>query len=441
MLIVFATVACLPNASVALASDSVEWTQYHGPNRDNVAPETTTWPATGPKKLWASAVGWGYSSFAVATGRVYTMGSSNKLNSATTYCLDADTGNILWEHTIALSKREVVGCTPSIAGDRVISAGPGGELVCLDAMSGRVIWEALMGLKPFLYCYGASPLVYNNKVIVIAGSTIRAFALADGSELWKTDWVTPPGGGCWSSPVLGTFDGQKTVVCLSRSNMVGVCPDDGKMLWKLDFESKPTGEDLVNTPTVISNRIICLAYRIAGARSTRLTCIEIKNGKPAQIWKSETRSGQRAQSPVVRDNCVYVTSDVAPVKTPRDAKGQICCYDVQTGKLLWSSNEPQSRGPLPPVGKQIWNDGGSFMMAGSRLVILDGTGHLEMAEVSAKKCTVLGDAPFDVPDAVDNSEKGSAPSSDIFHYLTPPLLLNGRLYVRNHGKVVCYDMQ
>ena len=81
------------------------------------------------------------------------------------------------------------------------------------------------------------------------------------------------------------------------------------------------------------------------------------------------------------------------------------------------------------------------MMAGSRLVILDGTGHLEMAEVSAKKCTVLGDAPFDVPDAVDNSEKGSAPSSDIFHYLTPPLLLNGRLYVRNHGKVVCYDMQ
>lgn len=149
--IAFSTVACLQRASVAIASGTVEWTQYYGPNRNNLAPETITRPASGPKKLWESAVGWGYSSFAVAKGSVYTMGSSNKLNSATTYCLDAATGKVLWEHTISLKVREMAGCTPSISGDRVISAGPGGELMCLNATNGSVIWEEPMGLKPFLY--------------------------------------------------------------------------------------------------------------------------------------------------------------------------------------------------------------------------------------------------------------------------------------------------
>ena len=447
MWIALATVAGLPYAPLALAADTAEWVQYRGPNRDNISPETTAWPAKGPKKLWEVNLGGiGYGSLTIAKDRIYTTGNSGKnLSSATTYCLDATTGKTLWEYTINTTKKDVAGVTPSIAGNRVITAGPGGELACLNAETGAVVWEAPLGItQAGIYCYGASPLVHKDKVIVLAGSTIRAFALADGKELWKTDWMTPPGGGRWASPVLGTFDGQETVVCVSRSNMVGLSPADGKMLWKQDFEKNPNGEDLFNTPTVSGNHIVCIAYRVAGARSTRLTCVEIKNNKAEQIWKSEILTGQRSQSPIVRNNCVYLTSDIFPVNTPQDAKGQLICYDLQTGKVLWKSNAPQSRGPLPPAGKKIWIDGGAFMMAGDNMIILDGTGHIEMANVSAKGCTVLGDADF-VDSALVVSDTAS-PSGNVltrsgFQFITPPLLLNGRLYVRNHERVACYNLQ
>src|SRR5882762_3176541 len=54
------------------------WPQWRGPNRDGISKETgllKQWPADGPPLVWkAQGAGGGYSSFAVANGRLYTMG-------------------------------------------------------------------------------------------------------------------------------------------------------------------------------------------------------------------------------------------------------------------------------------------------------------------------------------------------------------------------------
>ena len=55
-----------------------DWAQWRGPNRDAKSNETgllENWPEDGPPLAWkATGVGGGYSSVAIANGRIFTMG-------------------------------------------------------------------------------------------------------------------------------------------------------------------------------------------------------------------------------------------------------------------------------------------------------------------------------------------------------------------------------
>ena len=66
--------------SLAAAPTPGGWPQWRGPNRDGVSTETgllQTWKPGGPAIAWkASGLGTGYSSVAVADGRIFTMGDS-----------------------------------------------------------------------------------------------------------------------------------------------------------------------------------------------------------------------------------------------------------------------------------------------------------------------------------------------------------------------------
>ena len=79
---------------------AADWPRYRGPNLDGISTETgwsVDWPATGPKQLWKTNVGIGFSSISVADGRAYTMG--NRDNQDTVYCFDAASGQVLWKHS------------------------------------------------------------------------------------------------------------------------------------------------------------------------------------------------------------------------------------------------------------------------------------------------------------------------------------------------------
>src|SRR5262245_28684032 len=91
-----------------------DWPQWLGPQRDGVWRETgivEKFPAGGPKVLWRTPVGGGYTGPAVANGRVYLAdrvlppGVRNPANafakdlipgSERVLCLDEQTGKILW---------------------------------------------------------------------------------------------------------------------------------------------------------------------------------------------------------------------------------------------------------------------------------------------------------------------------------------------------------
>ena len=80
---------------------SSDWPQWRGPNRDGISTETgllKQWPADGPPLVWkAAGAGTGYSSLAIANGRIYTLGLRGDREYVIAF--DVATGKQLWATT------------------------------------------------------------------------------------------------------------------------------------------------------------------------------------------------------------------------------------------------------------------------------------------------------------------------------------------------------
>jgi hypothetical protein len=69
-------------ALMPVRSEADDWPNWRGPQHNGISDETDwigDWPAFEPVILWEQQVGTGFSSIAVADGRVYTMGNSTRM--------------------------------------------------------------------------------------------------------------------------------------------------------------------------------------------------------------------------------------------------------------------------------------------------------------------------------------------------------------------------
>src|SRR5256712_12036116 len=84
--------------STALSAFGDDWPQWRGPQRNGVSQETgllKEWPKDGPKVVWKlDDLGAGYSTPAVAAGRVYLQTNTKDEESA--IALEAKDGKQLW---------------------------------------------------------------------------------------------------------------------------------------------------------------------------------------------------------------------------------------------------------------------------------------------------------------------------------------------------------
>src|SRR5688572_14101043 len=118
----------LAQAPRSKPAPAVEWPGFRGPERDALSPDTAllkTWKPGGPPLAWkASGLGTGYSSVAVAGGRVYTLG--DKDGAQHLFALDARGGKALWSARVGAPWVDSMGGprgTPTVDGDRVYAIG------------------------------------------------------------------------------------------------------------------------------------------------------------------------------------------------------------------------------------------------------------------------------------------------------------------------------
>ena len=132
-----------------------DWADWRGPARDGRSPESglpSQWSPDGENLVWKAPYG-GRSSPIVMGDRVFIQNPAgeNEDLQERVMCLDADTGELIWEYRFNIYQSDVpphrVGWA-SPAGDpetgHVFAFGVGGDLLALDN-DGKLLWQRPLG--------------------------------------------------------------------------------------------------------------------------------------------------------------------------------------------------------------------------------------------------------------------------------------------------------
>src|SRR4029078_6314738 len=173
----------------------------------------------------------------------------NSKHSFRVYCLNKNTGSIIWEKAIYEGppkvKRHVkasyANSTPATNGKNlVISFGSEG-LYCFD-LNGKLLWKQDLGILDggwssgpnFHWGFGSSPIIYKDLVIVQCDSQNQAFLaaydLANGKRVWQ---ATREEDSSWSTPTIYEGKTQAELITSGTKYYRGYDPLTGKELWRI----------------------------------------------------------------------------------------------------------------------------------------------------------------------------------------------------------------
>ena len=403
-------VAGLLAVSVVCASAG-DWPQWRGEKRDGHSTDKgllKQWPPGGPKLLWKSkGLGGGFASVSVAQDRIFTMGDGT--DSSYVYALNEKDGKQAWAAKVG--RTEGGGgypgprCTPTVDRDIVVALGQYGDLVCLEAKTGRENWRKSMqkdfaGKMMSGWGYSEGPLVDGDRVVVTPGGKDGAMVALDrktGKELWRcTDFQDSAG---YSSIVIAEIGGVRQYVQLTGSSVVGVAPNDGRLLWQAQRKGQTA---VIPTPVIHQDHV----YVTSGY------------GVGCNLFKI-TRSGDKFSTEQVYANKVMVNHHGGVIRVGEhlygysDGKGWTC-QQFKSGDSLWAEKKLDK-------GAIAYADGHLYLR-GER-----GKGTIVLIEASPKGFIEKG--RFDQPDRTD---KQSWPH---------PVIANGRLYIRDQDTLLCYDVK
>jgi outer membrane protein assembly factor BamB len=394
------------------------WLQWGGAQRNFVLsspPLASTWPSSGPRKLWERGLGEGHSSVLVDGNRLYTMyrhaGLLSMLwrtQSETIAAMDAGTGKTLWEHTYDSSTGDLdleygagPHSTPLIVGNTLFAVGSRTELFALDKSSGKVIWQHNLvnefGAPQADRGFAPSPIAYRDTIIVPAGAkggAVMAFNQRTGALAWKSgDYSTAP-----ASPILISVGGQDQLVVTVADEMLGVDPSNGTILWRHPHKTQ-WGLNISTPVWADDNLLFVSAAYNNGARLLKLTQTAGKTTVEEQWFQNRMKTHIGT---VIRLGDFYVGSngDFGPCPTVG--------VDVKTGTVLWQNREFARS---------------TFLHADGKLIILDEDGNLGLAAPTRQGLNVLA--------------RASVLSNKAW---TVPTLAGTRLYVRDRAKMLAFEL-
>jgi len=386
-----------------------DWPSFRGPANRGVSAETgwtTDWSAAGPAVSWKSHVGLGASSLAVVGQRVFTMGAHKEQNEEVVWCLDAETGRVVWQfaYPCPFDARQFEGgpaSTPTADGSLVYTLGYLGQVHCLNVRDGRVVWRKHLvddfGGRYSNWKYAGSPLVVGQLVIFDTGgdgnSTV-ALDKATGRKIWGAGDDLAG----YATPIPFRQDERPGVLVFKARAMVALELATGRELWRIDWKS--FYDCNASTPSVVGDKLfISTGY---GGRSARGALFQLTAAEPREIWRCD-KLGTKMNSAVVNDGYIYCVSE--------KSGGQLLCLDLRDGAIVWA--EPQ----FAPYG--------TLMIAGGKLVVLDEKGDLVIAEAQ--------------PTAYRELARTKVLDSRCW---VMPVLANGRIYAKsNRGELVCLDVR
>lgn len=412
MLSAITIIASVAQVTTTFAAD---WPQFLGPTRNGTYAGNDlarTWPKNGPPVLWQHPVGQGFSGPVVSQGRLILFHRLE--NQETIECFEAKSGASLWKFGYPTAYRDDFGfdegprATPSIFDGRIYTHGAEGVLACVDLATGKKIWNVdtrhqFHTAKGFFGIAG-SPLVENHAVLLNVGGPdgagIVAFDRLTGKVLWKaTDDEAS-----YSSPVLGTVSGHQLALFLTKGNLIGADPGDGRIAFTFPFRPGIRASVTAASPLIIGDMIF-----ISGSYGAGAALLKVNPGATSveKVWGGDDLLSNHYATSVYRDGFLYgIHGRTDPGWEP---PASLRCIDCKSGTVRWQKE----------------NFGAAVLtLAGTDLLILTERGELMLGPAS--------------PEGLKISSQAQVFPNQMRAY---PALADGLLYARSKDTLFCVDLR
>lgn len=294
------------------------------------------------------------------------------------YCLNKQTGEIIWQRTCKTAKPAVKRhsksshANPTVAtdGTRVIAWFGSEGLYAFD-FQGEQLWSRDLGVldsgwfydPSYQWGFGSSPTIFGDRLYlqcdIQKGSFVAALDLKTGEDLWRTERDEIP---TWSTPLVHQFGDLPLLVTHGTRAARGYDARDGQLLWWLADHS----EIVVPTPNVSEGLIYLasgyspiqpiIAIRPEARGELKLPGRKPKDGgeapesDPGIAW-SEQRGGPYMPTPIVYGEFLYVCSN----------NGVVTCYRAKTGEQVYKKR--LSGGILSFTASPVAADGHLYLTA------------------------------------------------------------------------------
>lgn len=419
-----AAVSLITMASVPLCARADDWPTFRGLQRTAVAPDTgllQKWPAGGPKLTWeTTGAGRGYASLAIAGDAIVTLGdvpSSADSEDGDEYlaCFDRASGKHRWKTRTGPAwmrgkdSWQSSRSTPTIDGDRVYALTAYGELICCGMASGAERWRKNLysdfeGNKADGWGYSESVLIDGDRLVCTPGSSKATMVALDkqtGELIWKAARPYDRGAG-HASIVVAEVGGTRIYVQSTGSGPFAVRASDGKVLWTYDIERTTA---VIPTPIVRGDLVFFVAGYKRGGALLRQVVDSDGQIRCEEVYPLKVDLANKHGGVVLVGDHLYGDSEDAGIPY---------CAELQTGKTLWKKRGSGKRSV-------------SVAAADGRLYLRysDGTMVLAAADPEAYVET----SSFKIPGS------GARPS------WSHPVIVDGKLYLREHDRILCYDVR
>ncbi len=387
-------------------SEAQNWPRFRGADGSGLAPEQgipTTWK-TSDYQWVAEIPGEGHGAPVVWGDVVFTTTATDEGQLRSLLCLDAKTGKVRWTRSVGFNvnhkhaKNSFASSTPATDGERVYVAFADEERYAIAAFDfeGKLLWRSWMG--PFFsqHGLGASPIVFEDLLIVPndqrGPSAIVALDRRDGKLVWSTlrtfreaSYATPL--------VVETAGTRPQLICVSgATGITSLDPWTGHLNW----DSEPFPLRTVASPVLMNGKLYATCGQ--GGKGTLLMGVAV----------SAQQDGGRVPTVYQRDKSIpYV-----PCMTAYgdhlylwNDNGVVMCLDPEKDQVVWQERL-----------------GGNF--SGSPICI------------GGKLYGIAEDGRVAVLDASPTYKfYGFSEIGDPSH--STPSVANGRLYLRSFHKLAC----
>jgi len=399
----------LSPADGLIASPEPDWPQWRGPRRDGISDEKgllSSWPDGGPKLLWKiDEMGKGWSCPIIVKQRLYITGDVG--DDLVIFALNRS-GAVQWRVKNGRAwKRPYPGARACcvFSEGRLYNMNAHGRVVCLDAASGKELWAVNIlerfDAKNITWALSECLLVDGRNLIVTPGGKKALMAALDKLD-GRTVWTTEPLGDdrtSHCSPILLRHDGRRLITSCSSAHGFGADADTGELLWTVPLKN-PHGVN-TSTPVYGSGSVYYVTPYAEMGRAYRL----VTDGQAVtaeHIWTSglDTVTG----GAVLVDGTLFAAGY-------RKSKWWFG-VDWQTGRTKYELKDFTT-------GAAIYADGRLYCLdeKGSAGLLKPGSDGLEIAGRFALVTKKVRDA------------------------WTHPVLHEGRLYLRYHDTLFCYDVK